>query len=80
VYNKTRITSRQENSIWTKELLLFYMMLGLQFRYAAVKLNLCFGLFVVIDGKNVPSSNVSCYMFPCKRIENHSTYFRETSY
>ena len=53
--------------LWAKELLLFRMMLGLQFRFAAVKLNLCFGLFVVIDGNNVSSSNVACYLFPCKK-------------
>ena len=78
--DKTYITSRQENFICTKELLLFCMMLGFQFRYAAVKLILCFGLFIVIDGKNVPSSNVSCYLFPSKKkIENHRADFRETS-
>jgi len=79
--NKTHITTRQENFVWAKELFLFHMMLVLQFRYAAVKLNLCFGLFVVIDGKNVPSSNVSYCLFPFfkKKIENHRAGFRETS-
>lgn len=77
--NKTHITLRQENFVWAKKLLFFRMMLGLRFRYAAVKLNVCFSLFVGIDGKNVPSSNMSCCFFPCKKIENHRADFHESS-